>query len=471
MKTSKKILAFFLILLPIVIGGWLAFSSLPLDLLFAHRQLQAAVAAGSGSEELDALEQVLVFTPWRGDLWERVGRLRLTQNDFPGAAAAFSSAGQLEMLSDQGKVWWADALISSGDEENGRLVLTELESTDAVILRQAAALLLRLQDIPSALSNLEKVLLLMPDDPELNYQVGVLTAGSDPVGALQYLEKAKDSEFVGELAKILSDTITKSLDLDEESVRLFQVGQVLAGLDEWEAAAGAFQNAVNVEPGNAEYWALLGEAQQQLGGDGYAALQKAWQIAPDNENVNGLLGIYYRRQGKLDLAEHYLAAALEINPDSINWEVEMGNLLADEGDLEAALAHYQSAVRKDQHNWSSWRELAVFCVKHNFRVADIAIPAVREALLLNPSSPTLLDLMGTAYMMINELDNAERFFLQAEALDPGQAAILIHLGQLALYQEKREKAFEYFRQAARSAQDERLRDMANRLLRENGGKE
>jgi Flp pilus assembly protein TadD len=240
-------------------------------------------------------------------------------------------------------------------------------------------------------------------------------------------------------------------------------------MEEWEAATSAFQKAVELAPGEARNWALLGETQQQAGMDGYPALQKAWELSPQDEIVNGLLGIYYRRQGKQALAAHYLELALVANPNSVNWDIEMGNLFADEGDLERALSHYHTAIEKDRQNWTSWRALAVFCVKHNYQVETVGIPAVREALVLNPSSPALLDLMGTAYMMVNELDRAERFFIEAEANDPGQAAILIHLGQLYLVKNEKEKALDYFRQAAQFAQEDRLREMANRLLLENGG--
>lgn len=450
-------------------GGWLSVSSLPIGFTNAEHQARSAAAFGDETGELKALEQVLAYTPWRGDLWERAGRLRLNQNKGKEAAAAFSNAYDHGGLSEQGKVWWADALISSGEEERASSILAGLKSVDPVVLRQAAALQIKLQEIPSAISSLERALQLQPDDPEMNFQVGVIIAGIDPNRAHPYLQKAENSATVGQLAEYLDESLQLILELELESDRFFQTGQLLAGVEEWESALNALQKAVELDPNASLTWALLGEVQQQVGLDGYAALQKAWQLSPEDEIVNGLLGVYYRRQGKLDLALHYLNEAIELNPNSINWEIEMGNLLADEGELDAALAHYQSAVHKDPQKWSSWRELAVFCIKHNYKVNEAAIPAVREALLLNPASPALLDLMGTAYMMVNELESAERFFLQAEELDPGQAAILIHLGQLALYRDDREKALAYFRQAAQSAQDERLRDLAIQLIRENGG--
>ena len=81
-----------------------------------------------------------------------------------------------------------------------------------------------------------------------------------------------------------------------------------------------------------------------------------------------------------------------------------------------------------------------------------------------------MDLLGTAYMMLGDFDSAERLFAQALQQDPEQAAILIHLGQLYLYREDRDTAFDYLRRAVSSARDDRLREMAIRLLEENGAR-
>jgi Flp pilus assembly protein TadD len=114
--------------------------------------------------------------------------------------------------------------------------------------------------------------------------------------------------------------------------------------------------------------------------------------------------------------------------------------------------------------------LAKFSLNRNYRVEEDGLPAARQLVLLEPRNPVYLDLLGTAYLTLGDLDSAERFFLQALALDPEEAAILIHLGQTSLYRGDTELGLGYLRRASAAAGDERLREMADRLLGEYGAK-
>ncbi|MRS02997.1 tetratricopeptide repeat protein, partial [bacterium] len=76
-------------------------------------------------------------------------------------------------------------------------------------------------------------------------------------------------------------------------------------------------------------------------------------------------------------------------------------------------------------------------------------------------------LLGTTLMKVGKLDEALIYFKQADAIDPQQSAILIHLGQLYLAQGENDKAVEALRQAVEFARDSRLREMAINILKEN----
>jgi tetratricopeptide (TPR) repeat protein len=138
------------------------------------------------------------------------------------------------------------------------------------------------------------------------------------------------------------------------------------------------------------------------------------------------------------------------------------------GRLEEALIQYEAAAAIDEQDPQPWVALAKFSLTRNFQVEEVGLKAVRQALLLNGEDPVTLDLAGTAYMILGDFDSAGRFFNEALLKDPGEAAILIHLGQLYLQTGETEKAFGYLKQAADEAQDERLKEMAERLLIENG---
>jgi Flp pilus assembly protein TadD len=192
-------------------------------------------------------------------------------------------------------------------------------------------------------------------------------------------------------------------------------------------------------------------------------------LDPHSDIVNGLAALYYRRQSKLDVALKYLYAAAENNPNESTWQVEIGATLALQGNLEDALMHYQMATLMDPENWVTWKQLAAFCVLHNYKVDTDGFDAARRALLLYPDSPSLLDLMGTVYMIMGNLTDAERFYLQANEIAPNQAEILYHLGQLYMEKEDYQKALDYLQQAAAFATDNRIRENANRLIQQIGG--
>ena len=116
------------------------------------------------------------------------------------------------------------------------------------------------------------------------------------------------------------------------------IGRGLGLLNEWPLAAEAFRQAVNADGENAEAWAWLGEAEQQLGRDGRAELDNALSLGRTNPIVRSLRGLYWMRQGRADqaLAEYLLAA--EYDPGNPAWQISIGEAYVQRGDLQSAQA-------------------------------------------------------------------------------------------------------------------------------------
>jgi len=441
------------------------------DYLDASHLVKKAYLSGDTDVEIENIIVLLQFSPWRGDLWQRTGRLYMNEGDLEKAVEAFEHADNLTELDAQGKVWMADALLGLGEKDRAKEILRGVDADqDVFILMQTAALQRQLNDTFGALNTLLTAYPLDSMNGELNYQLGIQLAAQEPDNAVQYLQVALADARRQMGAQALLDLLSDTVEIAGMAERYIYIGQTLAQIEEWDVAARAFQQAVDIDPQNSIAQALLGEALQQNGENGYPALEKAMGLEPEGEMVNGLAALYFYRQGKPEAALEYLKRALDANPTAAVWEIETANVLAQMGELEDALTHYQRAIQLDDTNWVSWKALAMFSISRNYEVNTIGLDAARQALLLNPNSPALLDLMGTGLMLLGDLDSAERYFLQADALDPNQAAILIHLGQLHIYSGERETAFDYLRRAVEVAEESRLRDMANRLLLENGGK-
>lgn len=461
-------LVFLLLILPLGLGLGGVLSPRPQELAQKFAQVSNARASDDFSAELTGLELILEYEPWRGSQWQRMGRLYLDTHQPGRAVEAFEKADTLGALDAQGMLWLADALLQNGEKQACRKVLQDLPTKDAFLLNQAAALLRQAGDIQQAEEKIKLAYVIDPLNPEINYQLGLMLIAKDPEAARNHFSVAQNAEGRSDAASYLSGVIDLYYDGVINAEWLITAGKALEQVGEWDVAVKTFKSAVLADPQNSLAFALLGFAQQQTGEDGLAALQQALDMDAEGEMPNAMLGIYDHQQGKLEEALVYLQKAAVANPKAPAWRIEMGGVLADMGRLEEALIQYEAAAAIDEQDPQPWVALAKFSLSRNFQVEEVGLKAVRQALLLNGEDPVTLDLAGTAYMILGDFDSAGRFFNEALLKDPGEAAILIHLGQLYLQTGETEKAFGYLKQAADEAQDERLKEMAERLLIENG---
>jgi len=470
MRKWQPLVAFLIILIPLALGVSGQPLPIPLEHSRALVKLQQARKTGDSGVEMSAIESILTFTPWRGELWQRAGRLYLDTGQVERAILAFDQSDELGELDGQGKIWQVDALIAAGRMDDAREVVKSAHLEDPFLLTQAVALLRKAGELEGAREVLIDINRLDPDNDEVNYQIGVLSIVEEPDLAQQAFQMVQADVQQQANARYLLEVIYSRSDNENPADWRLIAGQALSQVGEWDAAQQAFQSVVNDDPTHARALALLGESQQQNQEDGQASLEKAFALNPDDELVNALLGLYYRRQGNTEQALVYLERALKINPLAAVWRMEMGGALADAGRLEEGLAQYQAAVDIDRSDPESWYALAKFSISRNYQVEESGLGAARQAVVLAPNNPVYLDLLGTGYMTLGDLDNAERSFLQALQLDPEQAAILIHLGQVSYSRGQKEDAFAYWRRASVSARSDRLKEMAERLLQENNGR-
>jgi len=470
MSKWQRFTAFLVILVPLAVGltGYPIANSL--EHTKALQQLQQARVSGDVGAEISAIEAVLGFSPWRGELWQRAGRLYLDTGQVERAISAFDRSGELGQLDAQGLIWQADALIADGRLSEARNRIQSVCLEDPFLLTQAAVLLRKAGDLEGAREALIAANLIDPENDELSYQIGVLMLADEPENALLHLQTIQQGSPRRSDALYLVEMINTKTAIDPDIRWFMLAGQALSKLGEWDAAIHAFQSVLEADAENAIAWALLGEAQQQNNEDGKTSLARAIMLDPDGELVNALMGLYYRRQGDIEKALGYLEHALSANPKAAVWRREMGGTLVDAGRLEDALTQYQAAIEIDRSDPENWSALAKFSIGRNYMVQESGLGAARQAVVLSPEDPVYLDLLGSAYLVLGDLDNAERFFKQALERDPEESAILIHLGQVSHARGQKEEAFAYWRRASASASNDRLKEMAERLLQENNAR-
>ncbi|MRR29686.1 hypothetical protein EG834_05030, partial [bacterium] len=391
MRIIKPFFIGLLILLPLGTAFVLPLAPHPFALTSARQQVFSAGQTMDEMDELSALETELSFAPWQGQEWQRLGRLRLNNGKPLGAVEAFDKAGSLGALTTEGQLWLTDALITTGDSERAKALLREfsqVENVDPFVFLQAAMTQRSLNDTYGALATLLKAYAVDPLNGEINYQIGLQFSAVEPDKALSFLDRAAGLMPNRQAAcELLTQLITESEELGENSTRYQMIGQQLSTMTEWDVAQRAFAKATELDASDGVAWALLAEAAQQNGESGEQYIAKAQELAPDEELVNGLSGLYYRRQGKNELSLEYLQRAANANPKAVVWEIEMANTLDVMGERAAALTHFQKAVEIDPQNYITWRALAVFSLTRSYELETIGLPAARKALQLNMSSP------------------------------------------------------------------------------------
>lgn len=468
----KRVGLILFILLPLAVGMLVPTGSQVFAYTSAMRSATQADAAGNRKQEMAALQRAAEVQPWNSALWSRLGGLYVEIGEPEKAIENFKLATKLGTLTPEAQFQYANAWQSLGQVEEARELyrrLSEAGISDVGLLLQVAEAQKSINDSIGTLATLLQAREISPSDIDLNYQLGVQFAASQPDNALAFLQAVADVSQYQSAAKSLISLIEATAQIADSAERFIYIGQALSNLGEWEAAGVAFDKARTLDPQNGIAWALHGEAIQHVGESGFDDLSKALELSPHSDIVNGLMAVYYRRQQKYDLAIKYLYSASESNPNEPTWQVEIGNTLALQGQLNDALIHFQVATLMDESNPVPWRALASFCVSYNYLVDSVGVEAARKALLLSPGSGSALDLMGSVYLVMGDLDSSERFLLQAEQALPGRSEILYHLGQLYLQKGDKATAFSYLRRAAEATTDTRIREAANRLIQTNGG--
>lgn len=434
-----------LLLIPLLAGSGAAAltgSTHPVELA-----LQAAaqeLAAGSPLIASEKVAEAAQHLPGRADLWELAGQYAL-QGDDPSLARSYFEKGiAAGRLSPEGLAGLGDASLLLGDpvaaaEAWQAAILTGEPSTE--LYEKLTGTYRSTGDFPAASDSLKALASLHPDQARYPYELGLLYAAWNPESALAPLALAAELDpALRSNTQVLERTIRTARLEGDPVFMLVASGRGLASLDEWALAAEAFRRATEANPGYAEAWAFLGEAQGHLDKDSLPALERALDLNPDSVAANGFLALYWQRKERFDLALVYLDTAAGLEPENPVFQAEIGNSLAALGELDKAREHYQWAVELAPRDPQYWRSLANFSIKYEVEVRETGLPAARQAVLLDPEEPASLDAMAQVLTLLGDPASAERFLARALQFDPGYVPARIHLGLVHIFRDEPELA-------------------------------
>jgi tetratricopeptide (TPR) repeat protein len=269
---------------------------------------------------------------------------------------------------------------------------------------------------------------------EADYDVLLEIVADEPRLALSLLDTLAFSEsaLAGEARRLAQDIRAAELQ-DNPAYTLTAVGQSFGRLGKWELSAEALQRAVVVDPGYAEAWAYLGEAQQHTGEGGLEALQTARALNPLSLAANLFQALYWQRQGDFAEAARYLRIALQIAPGDANLYAQLGHNAVLAGDVPEARNYYEQAVFVNPEDPEGWKLLAAYSLDNDIYLEEVGLPAARRALVLAPEDPGALVLMGRAADEVSgQRAEAARLFERALAIDAEHLGAHLYLGLLLL---------------------------------------
>ncbi len=429
--------------IPAILAAVLAAIILPV-LATGHaeiRKAETALTAEDYGTAAASYVRAAELLPWRDDLWEKAGIAASRQDNFLNAIAYFERAPE---LSQEGWLALGYCYYVTGEMDSAQHAFEEgLSLYPAAGFHEGLALVHRYrQDWPAERAALQDQVQVDVSNAYAHYRLGLLLAVLDPEQALTELMLASSLDPLFDPAvQTLRSALNLSATQPDLSRQMVTIGRALGLVQDWTLSRAAFEKAIEIDAENAEAWAWLGEAKQQLGQDGRVELDRALMLNRQSVIVRALRGLYWNRQGKYPraLAEYLLAAGIE--PENPAWQASIAESYTRLGDLESALAAYQRAAELAPDEPTYWRLLAVFCAENGTWVEEIGLPAAQKATELAPDDLDALDALGWSYLSSGRYFTAEQTLLDVIARDSNYLPAHLHLAMAYLAQGKHTDAF------------------------------
>jgi Flp pilus assembly protein TadD len=188
-----------------------------------------------------------------------------------------------------------------------------------------------------------------------------------------------------------------------------------------ERSVASFREALDNDPGEADYHYLLGEALLRLGRarEALPSLQTAVQRQPQEASYHDALGCALWQRGRFDEAATSFQEAVRLAPDHVAALSGLAGVLVEMGRPQPAIDTLQRAIRLDGRDGRLYTNLAVaqWCLGED----DDAQRAFRRAAQLRPGSAAVQRNLGFLLIHAGETEAALAAFRQAVALRPEDA--------------------------------------------------
>ena len=475
MNTASPFQVYFRILVVSILVALIGLGAIPRALLRLESDAFQSAAAGDYHNAARFTADVAEYYPWQPDLLIQAAHFAYQAGDSQFTIQTLERPALSGYLTIDDLILLGNAYQQSGDSAKAEAVWQDVaERVDSQLaLQNLVDLYLEQGNYPSTIDTLKKLITLNPTDGRLYYRVGLLYAATDPLDALPFLAQAAQfDQPLASHAQALHDKIRTAGLFEQPAYTLLASGRQLASMGEWIYATEAFRRATELYPGYADAWAFLGEAKQQITLQesgaytdlGLAELRHALQLEAGSVLANTFMGLYWERQQDFSQAQHYLEQAISLNPSDPYLFSELGNIISKSGDLPAAQAEYQQAIQLAPQEPLFYRLLAGFALDNHIQVRELALPAARQAIILDPHNSDSLDMMSQVMLALQDYHSAERYALQAVQSNPANLPAYLHLGTAYLYLGDATLAYHWLNLARDTNPDSWIASQAARMI-------
>lgn len=393
-------------------------------------------AAGNYTAAASAYASAAARLPWDKSLSGLTGQAYWLSGEPEVAVTWFMQGDSRHALSQEDWLTYGDTLAALGDNTTAicawkQSILLHGPSLEA--LSRLASTARQAGDYQAAIDYLEQASVLAPEDAGAHYTLGLLLAATAPEKALPELMQALDlqPDLEGTI-QVLRTELNRAFLVEERAYQFTVSGRALASIGEWDLAVEAFRRAIEADENYAEAWAWLGEANQQVGMDGYTQLMKALALDPQSVSIRALIGLYWLRQGEPEnaLASYKRAEALE--PENHIWLIALGDAASASGDLAAALEYYSNAIDLAPEDTAGWRALALFCLDQDFDVENTGLAAAQQLFHLAQEDWLTYQISGRVALRLDRRIEARSLLLKAIDLAPAEPSPHFYLALLYL---------------------------------------
>ena len=444
-----------------------------------HNLALSLVESGQNKEALNILDEILKDAPGNVDALILLGRAQIGLMEYDKAIETLRSISTKEpnlYLSSQ--FYLGVAYRSNGDYAEAVKIFSDLldsstlfsgsNQNDRLVFQHNLALCyLGMADYESAIALYKE---MAKSDPKLNYELMNayrLNRQFDEaiqIGKLEY-EKNPDDIRSGILyAHTLADAgkmddgvsiLNRLLESNPSELDLYiHLSQIYLQDKRYTDAEKILNQAEGIEHKSEEAekqlkFQLANVLDKQEDYDRLKSLLlKMIESYPEDTNIKFYLLAVYEKQKEYDLAESLLSGMIEKNPENMEAKYYLATVFERKKEYDRAESLFKEVIEEDPQNAGALNYFGYMLADLGIRLND-ALDYVQKALAIEPENGAFLDSLGWAYFKLNDLENAEKYLLQADQRVKDDPVISDHLGDLYYKIGDFQKALDFWSQSVK----------------------